>query len=97
MMMRILLMLVCLSVVASCATGQSGSEPRAVKKEVLVIYPDGTMMLNGRIMNKKDVVIYPDGRGGERAAVRVFVPIHPDFFRDTIPVQRKDVAVERRK
>lgn len=97
MMARILIMLACFLIVASCTTGEIVSTPRERKKEVLVIYPDGTMMLNGRIMNKEDVVIYPDGYGGERAAVRVFVPIHPDFFRDTIPVQRKDVKVERRK
>lgn len=97
MVIRLLLVFVAFTVIASCSTGQLNSVPHEKKKEELVIYPDGTMMLNGRTMNKKDVVIYPDGRGGERAAVRVYVPIHPDFFRDTIPVQRKDVAVERRK
>ena len=89
--------LACILIIASCTTVQTGSAPREKKKEVLVIYPDGTMTLNGRVMNKEDVVIYPDGYGGERAAVRVLVPIHPDFFRDTIPVERKDVEVERRK
>lgn len=95
-MNRVLLTLACILIIASCTTGQSISNPGEKKKEVLVVYPDGTMMLNGRIMNEEDVVIYPDGYGGERAAVRVFVPIHPDFFRDTIPVERKDVEVERR-
>ena len=68
-------------------------EDRA-KEEVLIIYPDGTLIFNGRPMNREDVVIYPDGYGGERAAVRVFVPLHPDYYRDTIPVERKDVKVE---
>lgn len=84
-------------IIASCSTGQTTNIPHAKEKEVLIIYPDGKMMLNGRIMSKRDVVIYSDGRGGERAAVRVYVPIHPDFFRDTIPVQRTDVPVERRE
>ena len=88
----------CALTVASCSTIQSTADkPREKKKEVLIIYADGTMMLNGRIMNEKDVVIYPDGSGGERAAVRVFVPLHPDFFRDTIPVDRVEVEVERRE
>lgn len=92
-----ILIIFSLLIVLSCSSIQPEADVREKKKEVLVIYPDGTMMLNGRIMNKQDVVIYSDGRGGERAAVRVFVPIHPDFFRDTIPVERKDVAVERRE
>lgn len=95
---RFLLLLACLLTIVSCSTTETTvAKPHEKKKEVLVIYADGTMMLNGRIMNEKDVVIYPDGYGGERAAVRVFVaPLHPDFFRDTIPVDRIDVEVERR-
>lgn len=97
MNIRSVLALVVFIIMTSCSTGQTSSVPRERKKEVLVIYPDGRMELNGRTMNRKDVVIYPDGRGGERAAVRVYVPIHPDFFRDTIPVERKDIPVERRE
>lgn len=45
-------------------------------------------------MPDQDVVIYEDGFGGERAAVRIRMePLHPDFFRDTIIVER--VRVER--
>ncbi|MBF8268461.1 MAG: hypothetical protein HW386_170 [Gammaproteobacteria bacterium] len=94
---KYLLLLASVLMIGSCSTNQtSAGKPHEKKKEVLVIYADGTMMLNGRTMNKEDVVIYPDGYGGERAAVRVFVaPLHPDFFRDTIPVDRIDVEVER--
>lgn len=95
MIIRLLLVFVVIFTLASCSTIETAFAPREKKKEVLVIYPDGTMKLNGRTMNKEDVVIYPDGHGGERAAVRVLVPIHPSFFRDTIPVERKDVEVER--
>ena len=54
----------------------------------LVVYADGRMELNSRFVNKEDVVIYADGRGGERAAIKVRVPIHSDFYRDSIIVVR---------
>lgn len=66
------------------------------KPEVLHIYPDGSMRFRGRPIPERDVVIYEDGFGGERAAVRIRMePLHPDFFRDTIVVER--VRVEREK
>lgn len=80
-----------LMLAGGCA-GISAPEGTVVKeKETLVVYPDGKMELNNRGMNEEDVVIYPDGRGGERAAVKVRVPLHPDFYRDTIIVERKPV------
>ena len=96
MLARFLILLACVLTTVSCSTSETTvAKSHEKKKEVLVIYTDGTMMLNGRIMNEKDVVIYPDGYGGERAAVRVFAPLHPDYFRDTIPVDRIEVEVER--
>jgi len=60
--------------------------------EKLVIYPDGSMHFHGKPIPARDVVIYPDGYGGEKAAVRVHMePLHPDYFRDTIVVQRRPV------
>jgi len=60
--------------------------------EKLVIYPDGSMHFHGRPIPARDVVIYPDGYGGEKAAVRVHMePLHPDYFRDSIVVQREPV------
>ncbi len=56
--------------------------------KVLLIYEDGRMEFNSRFINEDDVVIYDDGRGGERAAVKVRVPIHSDFYRDSIVVVR---------
>ena len=74
---------------ASGCAGVAVPERAAVKeKETLIIYPDGTMEFKNRGMDEKDVVIYPDGRGGERAAVKMSVPLHPDFYRDTIIVER---------
>jgi hypothetical protein len=59
--------------------------------EILTIYPDGTMRLMGRPVAAEDIVIYPDGFGGERAAIKVRLdPLRPDFYRDTIIVQRID-------
>ena len=56
--------------------------------KVLLIYEDGQMEFNSRFINHEDVVIYNDGRGGERAAIKVRVPIHSDFYRDSIVVVR---------
>ncbi|GJM17475.1 MAG: hypothetical protein DHS20C13_28020 [Thermodesulfobacteriota bacterium] len=54
----------------------------------LLVYEDGRMEFNSRFVNDDEVVIYNDGRGGERAAIKVRVPIHSDFYRDSIIVVR---------
>ena len=54
----------------------------------LLVYEDGRMEFNSRFVNEDEVVIYNDGRGGERAAIKVRVPIHSDFYRDSIVVVR---------
>lgn len=66
-----------------------GGFPVYSNPEKLVIYPDGSMEFRNHPIPKQDVVLYPDGYGGEKAAVRVHMePLHPDFFRDTIVVER---------
>ena len=64
--------------------------PTLVQKpqETLTIYEDGKMVFNDRLVNLDDVVIYPDGIGGERAAIKMRMPSKPDFYRDSITVQR---------
>ena len=57
-------------------------------QETLFVYEDGRMKFNSRYIDGKDVVIYADGRGAERAAIKVRVPIHSDFYRDSILVVR---------
>lgn len=57
-------------------------------RNTLLVYEDGRMEFNSRFVNDDDVVIYDDGRGGERAAIKVRVPIHSDFYRDSIVVVR---------
>ncbi len=56
------------------------------------------MVFRGRIMHEDEVIIYEDGRGGERAAVKVYIPFKEDIYRDTITVEREeiDVIVERK-
>jgi hypothetical protein len=77
---------------SGCASTLETGEAAKKEKEILTVYPDGSMVFNERSMNEKDVIIYPDGRGGERAAVKLRVPLHPDFYRDTIIVERKPLA-----
>lgn len=54
----------------------------SVPDDRLIVYADGRMEFNSRFVNEGDVVIYLDGRGGERAAIKMRVPLHPDFYRD---------------
>ena len=93
MMTRIIIVLLTSILIASCATSKQPVAVGEHKQEYLNIYPDGRMEFKGRIMNEEDVVIYEDRRGGERAAVKVIIPRHPDFYRDTIIVVRKEVAM----
>lgn len=82
---------------ASC-TGMPDMENTAGKEnEILYVFPDGRYEFNGRTLNSDDVVIYRDGRGGERAAVKLVIPRHPDVFRDSITVERIDVPVEHKR
>ena len=57
--------------------------------EVLIVQEDGSMYYHERAMPPDDVIIYADGFGGERAAVKVYVPYKNDFYRDSIRVYRE--------
>lgn len=85
------LLLVFLSLFA-CATEPQNkifnNEP-----EKLIVHPDGTKQFRDRKLPDKDVIIYDDGLGGERAAVKVLDPLHSDYFRDSIVVERMEVQV----
>lgn len=81
-------------ILLGCLAGCGGFPTYASRSglEKLVVYADGSMRFHGRPIPARDVVIYPDGYGGEKAAVRVHMqPLHPDFFRDSIVVQRRPV------
>lgn len=81
-------------ILSACAMAPEQPQATARTREVLTVYSDGSMRLNDRPISPEDVVIYPDGYGGERAAVKVRVPVHPDYYRDTIVV-RREVEVRR--
>jgi hypothetical protein len=90
---RIFILLLTSLLMASCATENKSVSATEKEPEILKIYPDGTMEYKGRIMNDEDVVIYKDGHGGERAAVKLIIPRHPDAYRDTIIVEREVIDV----
>ncbi len=83
-------------VLISCAINEPAERTAEKEPEILYVHPDGSMVLNGRLINEDDVIIYEDGRGGERAAVKLRIPRRPDVYRDTIVVERKDIPVERK-
>ena len=83
----VLAVLVMLMLVNAC-TMLPGQPPDTTDGDVLYVYDDGSMKLNDRFIDPDNVVIYPDGFGGERAALKMRVPLHPDYYRDTIIVER---------
>ena len=93
---RTIILLLTSVLMASCAaTNQPVAENG---QDILHIYPDGKMVYDGRIMNEEDVVIYDDGYGGERAAIKLLIPLsryksqnHAEVYRDTIVVERKAI------
>ena len=87
-----------LFILSSCSTVSTNtvkSSKTDKKIDQLYVYSDGSMKFNDRFVNSEDVIIYPDGFGGEKAAVKMSVPLHPDFYRDSIYVKRKDELPER--
>jgi hypothetical protein len=96
MQVRIIVYILLSILMMSCAVDKKQAEEK--EQETLFILPDGTLMFNGRILNKEDVVIYDAAQSGERAAVKLMMPLHPDAYRDNITVDRKevDVTVERK-
>ena len=78
-----------LSVASSGCTSTPEKQSALDAVNVLYIYDDGSMKLNERHVDPEQVVIYRDGFGGERAALKMRVPLHPDYYRDTIIVERE--------
>jgi hypothetical protein len=72
----------------ACTSTMSNVVESSEPDNTLLVYEDGRMEFNSRFVNNDEVVIYNDGRGGERAAIKVRVPIHSDFYRDSIIVVR---------
>jgi hypothetical protein len=85
--------LLMMMIISSCAFEPMVASEKK-EPEILTVKSDGNMRYRDRHMPEKDVVIYEDGRGGERAAVRVFNPLHADYFRDSIIVNREELPEE---
>lgn len=98
MLIRTMVFLLMGALTISCVMDEREEVINEKEQEALYILPDGTMMFKGRIMNKNDVVIYDAAQRGERAAIKLIIPLHPDAYRDNLTVERKeiDVAVERK-
>lgn len=90
---RIILFLFVGLLIGSCAIKKEPALTSFKKPEVLYIYPDGTMKFKGRILKDEDVVIYDAGSKGERAGVKLIIPLHPDVYRDSVTVERVEVVV----
>lgn len=60
------------------------------EQEILFVHKDGSMFLNERRMPSDDVIIYSAEQGIEKAAIKVYVPYHPPYYRDSIIVERHD-------
>ena len=82
-------LVVILSSTACTSTSTISNVVESTEPEnTLLVYEDGRMEFNSRFINQDDVVIYDAGKRGERAAIKVRVPIHADFYRDSIIVIR---------
>lgn len=84
-----LLSLAICMVLAGCA-GQSDVKSTDQQVDTLYVNADGTIEFRDRKLARENVIIYADGTGGERAAVKMYVPLHPDYYRDSIVVVRRD-------
>ncbi len=85
------LLTILLCVLLTGCSGESIFKSNEKLPNKLIVYSDGTMILNnGRGLPPKDVVIYSDGFGGEKAAIKMYTGIHPPFYRDSIVVERRD-------
>ena len=82
-----IIMAVCLTL-AGCTRPDTIRTVEQQGPDILQIHADGKMVFNDRIMPVDDVIIYPDGFGGEKAAVKLYTPYHPPFYRDSIIVER---------
>jgi hypothetical protein len=83
-------LMVILFLVGGCAGSQPAPVAEGGEPEILTVRGDGTLWFRNRPLPERDVIIYADGSGGEKAAVRIHMkPLHPDFFRDTIVVERE--------
>ncbi len=78
------------ALMAGCAANPPVARVDDALPEILTVREDGSMWFRERPIPERDVIIYSNGTRGEKAAVRIRMePLHPDFFRDTIVVERE--------
>ena len=91
---RIIILLLASLLSLSCAVAEKPVVLKEKQKDILYVLPDGSMMFKGRLVDKDDVVIYDAAQKGERAAIKIMLPLHPDAYRDNISVERGEIDVE---
>lgn len=96
---RLTIMLLCAGFLVACAPTREAVISAEDNNKTLYVLPDGTMEFKGRVVPSDDVVIYNDGRGGERAAVKLELPLYNHAYRDSIIVERitLDMPVARKE
>jgi len=85
---KILIVFLCACLSLTACNDSAMIKSARNEPDKLQIYSDGKMIFKDRIMPSEDVIIYPDGFGGEKAAVKLYTPFHPPFYRDHIVVER---------
>ncbi len=85
---KVIFLLLSLSFLAACTPTKMAIVSKEGDNKRLFVLPDGTMEFKGRVVSSEDVVIYNDGRGGERAAVKLDLPLYNHAYRDSILVER---------
>ncbi len=85
---KIAVLLLSLSFLTACTPTKLAVVSKEGDNKRLFVLPDGTMEFKGRVVPSEDVVIYNDGRGGERAAVKLDLPLYNHAYRDSILVER---------
>ncbi|MEQ8288509.1 MAG: hypothetical protein RIB78_02175 [Gammaproteobacteria bacterium] len=96
---RLTIIVLFASTLAACAPTRTAVVSAEDNNKTLYVLPDGTMEFKGRVVPGEDVVIYNDGRGGERAAVKLDLPLYNHAYRDSIIVERitLDMPVARKE
>jgi hypothetical protein len=81
--------LVTVFLLLTACTGEIMVRSAALQDETdkLIVHTDGSMVFRDKTLPVEDVIIYHDG-SKEKAAVKMYVPLHPGFFRDSIIVER---------
>lgn len=87
-LIRLAILFAAVSCLVACTATRMAVVSAQDNNKTLYVLPDGTMEFKGRVVPNDDVIIYNDGRGGERAAVKLDLPLYSHAYRDSITVER---------